>query len=254
LPKERLEGLELADSRPGLRKVGVVRGGKKMINQNGLRKVTKIDASCVKNLVTELDLPNAVILQKRSQSKCKILILYLNSATLFEYSVFILFFIFSRKKSGSEPSIFEPLVVENSWPTKRARQNGHRRQRSVQDIVVQIDSVVDAVVPSDSVLDVQLQIECILDDVVQTESFLDDVVQIESILDEVVQTESNLDAPVQTETESVMLTELNLSSVEVSTEQDQELAVGRHVQCPSATDMKKRKSMRVLCSVPSQSS
>jgi hypothetical protein len=52
LPKERLEGLELADSRPGLRKVGVVRGGKKMINQNGLRKGTKIDASCVKNLVT----------------------------------------------------------------------------------------------------------------------------------------------------------------------------------------------------------
>jgi hypothetical protein len=46
--------------------------GKKMINQNGLRKGTKIDASCVKNLVTELDLPNAVTLQKRSQSKCKI--------------------------------------------------------------------------------------------------------------------------------------------------------------------------------------
>jgi hypothetical protein len=84
-----------------------------MINQNGLRKGTKIDASCVKNLVTELDPPNAVTLQKRSQSKYKILILYLNSATLFEYPVFILCFIFSRKKSESEPSVFEPLVVEN---------------------------------------------------------------------------------------------------------------------------------------------
>jgi hypothetical protein len=62
LPKERLEGLELADSRPSLRKVGVVRGRKKMINQNSLRKGTKIDASCVKNLVTELDLPNVVTL------------------------------------------------------------------------------------------------------------------------------------------------------------------------------------------------
>jgi hypothetical protein len=44
-----------------------------------------------------------------------------------------------------------------------------------------------------------------------------------------------------------MLTELNLSSVEVSNEQDQELALGRHVRRPSATDVKKRKSMRVLC-------
>jgi hypothetical protein len=124
----------------------------------------------------------------------------------------------------------------------------------VQDIVVQTDSVVDVVVPSDSVLDVQVQTESILDDVVQTKSFLDDVVQTESILDEVVQTESILDAPVQTETESVMLTELNLSSVEVSTEQDQELALGRHLRRPSATDAKKRKSMRVLCGVPAQSS
>jgi hypothetical protein len=105
------------------------------------------------------------------------LILYLNSATLFEYSIFILCFIFSRKKSGSEPSIFEPLVVENCWPTKRARQNGRRRQISVQDIVVQTDSVVD----------VQVQTESFLNDVVQTESILDDVVQTESILDEVVQ-------------------------------------------------------------------
>jgi hypothetical protein len=75
-----------------LRKVGVVRGGKKMRNQNGLKKGTKIDASCVKNLVTELDLANAVTLQNRSQSKCKILILYLNSATLFEQKYFALFF------------------------------------------------------------------------------------------------------------------------------------------------------------------
>jgi hypothetical protein len=83
---------------------------------------------------------------------------------------------------------------------------------------------------------------------------LDEVVQTESILDEVVQTESILDAPVQTEIESVMLTELNLSSVEVSTDQDQELALGCHVRRPSATDAKQRKSMRVLCGVPAQSS
>ena len=44
------------------------RGKRKMKNQNNLRKATKIDASCVRNLVTELDLPNAVTLQK-SQSK-----------------------------------------------------------------------------------------------------------------------------------------------------------------------------------------
>ena len=62
--KGRLGGPNRADSKLGLRKVGVVRRQKKMTSQKGPKKVTKIDASFARNLGTELDLPNAVTLLK----------------------------------------------------------------------------------------------------------------------------------------------------------------------------------------------
>ena len=73
-------------------KGGSSKKGKKDDKPKRPKKVTKIDASCVRYLVTELDLPNVVTLQ-RNQSKFMFLIIYSNStaiATLFSY--FVLFF------------------------------------------------------------------------------------------------------------------------------------------------------------------
>ena len=54
-----------------MRNVGVIKKGRerRMENQKGPKKVTKIDASCARNLGTELDLPNGVTLLK-GQSMC----------------------------------------------------------------------------------------------------------------------------------------------------------------------------------------
>ena len=168
---------------------------------------------------------------------------------------------FFRRKRASEP--FEPVVVKNCWPTKKARINGRRRKRIVQTEDVPSDSVLDAVLPSDSVLEVVLPSDSVLDVVVQTDTILDAAVQTEAILDAAVQTEDILDAAV--ETEDVMQAELNLSCVEVSTEKEHKLvrvdelhkpkqALGRVVRWPSPTDAKKTKSMSVLCGVPALSS
>ena len=87
-----------------------------------------------------------------------------------------------------------------------------------------------------------------------SDSVLDVVVQSDSVLDDVVPSDSVLDAAVRTEA----VLERNLSSVEVSTEDEQELVfdvcLGRDLRRPSATDAKKTKSMRVLSGVPTQSS
>jgi hypothetical protein len=40
--------------------VGAIRRGRKMSSQKGPKKVTKIDASSMKNLDTELDLPSEI--------------------------------------------------------------------------------------------------------------------------------------------------------------------------------------------------
>ena len=69
-----MAGLNIVDSRLGLRKVGAARRGRKMTrkmpSQKGPKKVTKIDASFVKNLDTELDVPSVYTLLQ-SQSKFK---------------------------------------------------------------------------------------------------------------------------------------------------------------------------------------
>ena len=66
LKKEKMAGLKRVDSRHGLRKVGVVKRGRgrRMQSQKGPKKVTKIDASCARNLGTEKDLQNVVTLLK----------------------------------------------------------------------------------------------------------------------------------------------------------------------------------------------
>ena len=79
--------------------------------------------------------------------------------------------------------------------------------------------------------------------------------------------DSVLDAAVRPEAvlEHVVQTELNLSTVEASNEEEQEpvcvddvhklkQAVGCDVRRPSPSDVKKTKSMRVLCGVPALSS
>ena len=86
-----------------------------MTNQNGLKKVTKIDARSVRYLVTELDHPNVGTLVHNNQSKLKYLIIYLNSTTIL--LCFHTLFYFFRAKAGSEP-----IVVDNLWATKKARK------------------------------------------------------------------------------------------------------------------------------------
>ena len=167
-------------------------------------------------MVTELDHPNVGTLVHNNQSKLKYLIIYLNSTAIL--LCFHTLFYFFRAKAGSEP-----IVVDNLWATRRARQNG-RRQISV---------------PSESVLN----------DVVPSNSVLDDVVQTDSVLDDVVPSDAVLDAAVQNEADAEAVPELNLSSEEVSSEDEERLVWPR----PRMTDSKKTKSMRVLSGVPTQS-
>ena len=77
-----------------------------------------------------------------------------------------------------------------------------------------------------------------------SESVLNDVVPSNSVLDDVVPSDSVLDAAVQNKAEAV--SELNLSSEEVSSEDEERLVWPR----PRMTDSKKTKSMRVLSGVP----
>jgi len=83
---------------------------------------------------------------------------------------------------------------------------------------------------------------------VPSESVLNDVVPSNSALDDVVPSDSVFDAAVQTEAEAVL--ELNLSSAEVSSEDEERLVWPR----PSAADSKKTKSVRALSGVPAESS
>ena len=178
-------------------------------------------------MVTELDHPNVGTLVDNNQSKLKYLIIYLNLTAIL--LCFHTLFYFFRAKAGSEP-----IVVDNLWATKRARQNGRRK------ISVPSESVLNDVVPSNSVLD----------DVVPSNSVLDDVVQTDSVLDDVVPSDAVLDAAVQNEAEAEAVPELNLSSEEVSSEDEERLVWPR----PRMTDSKKTKCMRVLSGVPTQSS
>jgi hypothetical protein len=63
-------------SRLGLREVGAVRRGRKMPRQKGPKKVTKIYASSMKNLGTDLDLPSVYTMLK-SQSMFKFIQMFI---------------------------------------------------------------------------------------------------------------------------------------------------------------------------------
>ena len=92
--------------------------------------------------------------------------------------------------------------------------------------------------------------ESVLNDVVPSNSVLDDVVQTDSVLEDVVPSDAVLDAAVQNEADADAVPELNLSSEEVSSEDEERLVWPR----PRMTDSNKTKSMRVLSGVPTQSS
>ena len=148
-------------------------------------------------------------------------------------------FYFFRRKRATEP--FEPVVVQNCWPTKKARMVGRTTARIVQTEDVPSNSVLDAAVQTEAILDAAVQTEAILDAAVQTE----DVIQTEDVV----------------QTEDLIQTELNLACVEVSSPTDavqteeEELVVRRVLYgVPSPSDSKKTKSMSVLCGVPALSS
>ena len=73
---------------------GSSKKGKKMKSQASTKKVTKIDASCARNLCTELDLPNAVTLLKGQSKSMFVLLLFL---LLFSLTNHMTFFVFQKK-------------------------------------------------------------------------------------------------------------------------------------------------------------
>ena len=97
-----------------------------MESQKGPKKVTKTDASCVRNLGTEWDLSNAVTLLI-SQSMFLFICLCFDLVLFSNYYIYNIFPMARRKRAS------QPLVVEQCWPTKKARVNGGRKKRSVPE-------------------------------------------------------------------------------------------------------------------------
>ena len=97
-----------------------------MESQKGPKKVTKTDASCARNLGTEWDLSNAVTLLI-SQSMFLCICLCFDLVLFSNYYIYNIFPMARRKRAS------QPLVVEQCWPTKKARVNGGRKKRSVSE-------------------------------------------------------------------------------------------------------------------------
>ena len=95
-----------------------------MESQKGPKKVTKTDASCARNLGIEWDLSNAVTLLI-SQSMFLCICLCFDLVLFSNYYIYNIFPMARRKRAS------QPLVVEQCWPTKKARVNGGRKKRSV---------------------------------------------------------------------------------------------------------------------------
>jgi len=97
-----------------------------MESQKGPKKVTKTDASCARNLGTEWDLSNAVTLLI-SQSMFLFICLCFDLVLFSNYYIYNIFPMARWKRAS------QPLVVEQCWPTKKARVNGGRKKRSVPE-------------------------------------------------------------------------------------------------------------------------
>ena len=97
-----------------------------MESQKGTKKVTKTDVSCARNLGTEWDLSNAVTLLI-SQSMFLFICLCFDLVLFSNYYIYNIFPMARRKRAS------QPLVVEQCWPTKKARVNGGRKKRSVPE-------------------------------------------------------------------------------------------------------------------------
>ena len=95
---------------------------RKTPSQKGPKEVTKIDASGVKNLDTELDQPSVDTPSKRQRGKYVLI----HPKSLFLHSLTILHELFFRKKRA-----FQPLVTEPLCPGKKERIGGCRKKRSV---------------------------------------------------------------------------------------------------------------------------
>ena len=132
---------------------------------------------------------------------------------------------FFRRKHASKP-----LFVEDCWTKKKARLNGCRKKRSEQILFSGVETVC-----TEPVLDVEVCTEPSLNVEVQNEPVLDVVVLNEQLLDVVVQTGPILVVEVQTEA---------LVCVEEVHKPKQ--PVGRAVDVPSDSEVKKTKSMSEL--------
>ena len=107
-------------------KGGSSKKGKKDGKPKRAQKVTKTDASCARNLGTEWDLSNAVTLLI-SQSMFLFICLCFDLVLFSNYYIYNIFPMARRKRA------IQPLVVEQCWPTKKARVNGGRKKRSVPE-------------------------------------------------------------------------------------------------------------------------
>lgn len=95
-----------------------------MQSQKGLKRVTKTDANGAKYLGTERDLEYAFSLPLLiPESMCFFLCLFI-FWFCFNYE-YVAFFVVFRRKLPSQP-----IVVEQTWPTKRPRVSGSRRKTS----------------------------------------------------------------------------------------------------------------------------
>ena len=138
---------------------------RKTPSQKGPKKVTKIDASFVKNLDTELDHPSVDTPSQRGKY------VLIHPKSLFLHSLTICHELFFRKKR-----VFQPLVTEPLCPAKKARIGGCRKKRSVLTVFgsVQPGAVPGAVLEEQGPVLEDLQIDAGLEDV-QTEAGLEDV-------------------------------------------------------------------------------
>ena len=107
-------------------KGGSSKKGKKDGKPKRAQKVTKTDVSCARNLGTEWDLSNAVTLLI-SQSMFLFICLCFDLVLFSNYYIYNIFPMARRKRAS------QPLVVEQCWPTKKARVNGGRKKRSVPE-------------------------------------------------------------------------------------------------------------------------
>jgi hypothetical protein len=218
-----------------------------MVNQRGLKKVTKIDAGVVRNLATELVLQNAFILQK-GQSKIVKLNHLAVSYTFFTLCLYAFILHCFRKKRGSAAANFEPLVVENGWPTKKPRLNGCTRKSYVHDLTLEDGlDISDVVVHMEAVSggNADVGTEKVHELVVQCHS-------VEEVQDMGEQAHAVEEVQDMGEQAHAVEEVQDMGEQAHAVEEVQDMVQVMKVRRPRCRDAKKTKSMKLLCPVPAE--